>query len=328
MTIKAVRYQGCDDVVDWTSDAAYSSGDVVQINDGRAGVVTVDCASGAKVGVYVSGVFIMQKTTSMACLKGGRAYWDFSASKVYFRAINDQDFYVGRYWQDQLTESGTICYVELNVQPRYDIDATHTAGISAPVGTAAAGAFGRGLTFNGSGSLNLLLTATSEAQKIDWLSKDGFGVASNAIVEFAFSVPTGSAAGGTQDLSIGVADGTHATDADSVANHVFMHFDGNAVKLNFQSKSTGKVTVTAQDSLTTLTAGRTNAAGVRKEVWMDLRDPTDVQCYVDGALVLTASLFDISGATTLQLLAHLEKTTGTDTAEVDVDFLRARLAQV
>jgi hypothetical protein len=53
---------------------------------------------------------------------------------------------------------------------------------------------------------------------------------------------------------------------------------------------------------------------------MDLRDPTDVQMYVDGVNVLPASVFDISGATTLQLLAHLEKTTGTDTAEVDVDF--------
>jgi hypothetical protein len=52
-----------------------------------------------------------------------------------------------------------------------------------------------------------------------------------------------------------------------------------------------------------------------------------VQCYVDGVLVLAASLFDVSGATTLQLLAHLEKTTGTETAEVDVDFLMARILQ-
>ncbi len=53
-----------------------------------------------------------------------------------------------------------------------------------------------------------------------------------------------------------------------------------------------------------------------------------MQIYVNSALVLTASLFDIAGATTLQLLAHLEKTTGTETAEMDVDWLRVRTAQI
>lgn len=314
------------ETIDWVADAAYSSGDVIQVPDGRAGVVTVDCVSGAVVGVAVEGVYKVLKTASMVLLKGGRAYWDASADKAHYRTVNDQDFYLGRVLADA-TSAATTCLVALNVHVRYDIDATYSPGLSVPVGTAAAGAFGRGVGWKGAG-LNLNLTATSEAQKIDWLSKDGFGVAANAIVEFAFSVPTGSAAGGTQDLSIGVADGTHATDADSVANHVFLHFDGNAVKLNFQSKSTGKSTVTATDSTTTLTAGATNAVGVRKEVWLDLRDPTDVQVYVDGVNVLPSSVFDISGATTLQLLAHLEKTTGTETAEVDVDFLRARLATV
>ena len=47
---------------------------------------------------------------------------------------------------------------------------------------------------------------------------------SNAVVEFAFCVPTGSAAGGTQDLSIGLADGTHATDADSIAKDIVPAF--------------------------------------------------------------------------------------------------------
>jgi predicted RecA/RadA family phage recombinase len=325
MPIKAQVVQG-GAVIDWTADADYSSGDVIQLPDGRAGVITVDIKSGFPVGVYVTGIFKMLKTTSMVLLKGGRSFWDKSASKIYFRPINDQDFYAGSVAADAMS-SATTCLIDLNKVVQYLIDASRDPGLSVPVGTAAAGGFGRGVGWKGSG-LNLNITATSEAQKIDWLSKDGFAVGANAIVEFTFSVPTGSGAGGAQDLNIGVADGTHASDGDSIANHVFMHFDGNAVKLNFQSKSTGKVTVTAQDSLTTLTAGQSNAAGVRKEVWMDLRDPTDVQCYVDGVLVLGAQLFDISGATTLQLLAHLEKTTGTETAEVDVDFLAARIAQI
>lgn len=315
----------CGDVLNWTADGTYTKGDVIQLPDGRAGVVQQDATSGNPVGVAVSGVFEVAKTATMVLLKGGRAYWDHSANKVYFRAINDRDFYLGSLTA-AAASAATTCLVALNQEVRYAIDADVSAGLSVPVGTAAAGAFGRGVGWKGAG-LNLNLTATSEAQKIDWLSKDGFAVGAKAVVEFAFSVPTGSAAGGAQDLSIGVADGTHATDADAVANHVFMHFDGNAVKLNFQSKSTGKVTVTATDSTTTLAAGATNAAGVRKEVWMDFADPADVQCYVDGVLVLGSSLFDVSGATTLQLLAHLEKTTGTETAEADVDFLRARLMQ-
>jgi predicted RecA/RadA family phage recombinase len=321
---EAIRVQ-CGEAVNWTADGTYTKGDVIQLPDGRAGVVLADVTSGNLTSVDVSGIFEVPKTTSMVLLKGGRTYWDHSANKAYFRAINDRDFYLGSVYAAAASAATTV-QVRLNGRVEYAVDAVRSPGLSVPVGTAAAGAFGRGVGWKGAG-LNLLLTATSEAQKVDWLSKDGFAVGAKAVVEFAFSVPTGSAAGGAQDLSIGVADGTHATDADSVANHVFMHFDGNAVKLNFQSKSTGKVTVTAQDSLTTLTAGQTNAAGVRKEVWMDFSDPTDVQCYVDGVLVLAASLFDVSGATTLQLLAHLEKTTGTETAEVDVDFLMARILQ-
>lgn len=316
------------EIVEMIADASYSSGDVVQVPDGRAGVVRGIFVSGDTMSVEVAEqVFTFPKTTSMVLLRGGRAYWDFSANKVYFRAINDRDFYLGRIDADA-TSAATTCRVRLNARVKYDIDSKIDPGLSVPVGTAAAGAFGRGVGWKGAG-LNLNLTATSEAQKIDWLSKDGFDVTSNAIVEFQFSVPTGSAAGGTQDLNIGVATTTHATDGDAIAKHLFMHFDGNAVKLNFQSKD-GTTTVAATDSLTTLTAGQTNLAGVRKEVWLDLRDLTSVKLYVDGAQVLSGTTFDISAwsTTTAFLLAHLEKTTGTDTAEVDVDFLAARFCQV
>lgn len=313
------------DTINFTADQAYSCGDVIQMSDGRCGVVTADFDSGKLASAYVTGVFTMLKTTSMVLLKGGSVYWDYSADKVYFRKINDQDFFVGRVLDD-CTSASTTCVVAINQNVRYDIDSTRDPGITVAVGTAAAGAFGRGLFWKGN-CLNLLLSATSEAQKIDWLSKDGFALGANAIVEFAFSVPTGSAAGGTQDLNIGVASATHATDADSIAKHCFMHFDGNSTKINFQSKD-GTTTVAATDSTLTLTAGNTNAAGTRVEVWMDMRDPSSVKIYVDGAAVLTGTTFSMTAVTTttLYLLAHLEKTSSTDTAEVDVDWLRARFA--
>lgn len=328
MTILAqLMHEG--ESVNFTADQDYESGAVIQMSDGRAGVVTTDLVSGALGSCYVCGVFKIAKTTSMVLLKGGRAFWDSSASKVYFRPIDDVDFYLGRVLGDAAA-TDTTCTIALNDFVRYDVDFKKDPGISVPVGTAAAGAFGRGVGWKGGGVLNLNLTATSEAQKIDWLSKDGFNIInSNAIVEIAFSVPTGSAAGGTQDLSIGIATGTNATDADAITKHLFMHFDGNAVKLNFQSKD-GTTTVTATDSTTTLTAGNTNAAGVRKYVWLDLRTPASVAVYVDGVQVLTGTTFDISAwsTTTAYLLAHLEKTTGTDTAEVDVDELMVRYAKI
>lgn len=314
--------------LNFIADAAYGAGAVIQTSDGRAGVVVVDVASGAEGAVYVDGLFEMAKTTSMVLLKGNEAYWDYSADKAYYRPVNDHDFYIGRV-KDDATSAATTCFVELNKAVKWDIDYKVDSGSTIPVGTLAAGAFGRGLSVFGPGTLNLNITATSEAQKIDWLSKDGFDMTANPIVMFQFSVPTGSAAGGTQDLNIGVATGTNATDADSITKHCFMHFDGNAVKLNFQSKD-GTTTVAATDSLTTLTAGRTNAVGVRKEVWMDFRDLTSVKFYVDGVAVLTGTTFDVSAwsTTTAFLLAHLEKTTGTDTAEVDIDALKCRFARI
>ena len=89
---EAVRVQ-CGESVDWTADAAYSAGDVIQLRDGRAGVVSNDVASGGVVGVWVSGIFKFLKTTSMVLLNGGRAYWDHSANKVHFARVSDRDFF-------------------------------------------------------------------------------------------------------------------------------------------------------------------------------------------------------------------------------------------
>ena len=99
MTIEAQLYQeGCS--IEFTADASYTAGEMIQLPDGRAGVVKEDVTSG-NIGVcYVGGIFLMQKTTSMVLLQGGRAFWDHSVNKVYFRKINDRDFYAGRVLSD------------------------------------------------------------------------------------------------------------------------------------------------------------------------------------------------------------------------------------
>lgn len=60
----------------FTAGAAYTAGDVIQINGGRrVGVVCRDVASGATGEVYVTGIFEFTKTTG-ALTNGALAWWD------------------------------------------------------------------------------------------------------------------------------------------------------------------------------------------------------------------------------------------------------------
>jgi hypothetical protein len=205
---------------------------------------------------------------------------------------------------------------------RYDIDFHRDACLSVPTGTQAVGAFGYPKLLGGAQRLEL--TATSEAQCIDLLTVDRFAVASNPIAEFIFR-PVTNGSGAAVDFSIGLANGTSTTDADAVTEHVFIHLDGSDTKLYAQSKD-GTTTVTATDTLSTITAG--SAVANRVEVWIDARDPAGVAIYINGARVLSGSTFVLTNATgPLGLLTHVEKTTGTTTAQFDIDEMRVRLME-
>ncbi len=123
------------------------------------------------------------------------------------------------------------------------------------------------------------------------------------------------------DVNVGVASATNATDGDGIAQHLFMHLDANATPILFQSKD-GTTTVNATNSTVVY------AEGTAFEVWMDMRNPADVQIYVNGALVLDATAFDVGNAASVwYLLAHVEKTSAADTYELEIDWLRARIAE-
>jgi len=84
--------------------------------------------------------------------------------------------------------------------------------------------------------------------------------------------------------------------------------------------------VAITDSTTDYVEGATLA--VRKEVWFDMRNPADVQVYVDGVNVLPASVFNVNAAAgEWKLLLHVEKTASTDTYEFDLDWLRVRTSE-
>lgn len=309
------------ELIDWTANAAHSSGDVIQLPDGRAGVVSVDVENGKTVGVYVCGVFKVAKTTSMVLLTGGRAYWDRSASKVHYTKVNDRDFYLGRI-QSDAASADTVCYVALNIDPPYDIDVIRDAFLSVATGTSAAGGFGLPTTLGG--AKGLALTGTNEAQCVDLLSVDRFATTAKPIVEATFRVPANGSTNAV-DFNIGLANGTSATDADAITESCFIHIDGNDLNLYAESDD-GTTEVNATDTTVDFVAG--SAVANRIHAWFDARNPASLKLYLNGTRVLSGSTFNMSAATgPWGLLAHLEKSSSTATGSVVVDRFNVRFTE-
>lgn len=303
--------------LDFTAPAAITGGEVFQ-EDGRAAVCPVDLASGAVGAASVCGIYRMLKTASIVMLKGMPAYWDHSANKVHFKKVNDRDFYLGIVAADAAGADTTVD-ININVNPRWTLDALAGDGgnLSVPTGTKAAGAFGYPKPLGK--SLYLELTATNEAQCIDVLTVDRVAIAANPIVQAIFRIPTNGTS--VTDFNIGVANGTSTTDADAITESVFCHVDGGSTNLALESDD-GTTEVAATDSTIDFTAG--SAVANRVEVWFDLRNPADIQIYIDGILMLGSTVFTLGAGTgPIGLLAHLEKTSSTETAVVVIDALRA-----
>ncbi len=299
-----------------------SAGEVWQLPGGLAAFQDNNApANAGDVPFKTDGLCVVTKTSSVVILDGGEVYWDHSANSATFRKVNDRDFYIGRAVGDAQSLDANMV-VDLNKNPRYDIDAFRDGGLSVPIGTQAVGAFGHIKDFGGSKSLEL--TSTSEAQKIDLLSVDRFDKTANAIIEMVIRAP---ANGSTSDVdfNIGVANGTDATNADSITESIFFHIDGGALLINAESDD-GTTEVNATDTTTTITAG--SALANRKHLWIDMRDPTDCQLYVDGVLVLPSTVFNVNAATgPFGLLVHLEKVSGAATGQYVVDRFTARYSE-
>lgn len=316
--MEAVYIQG-DCYVDYTPAVAMSAGQAIQLPDGRAAVATTAIAAGVLGALQVEGQYKFAKTASIVILAGGRVFMDHSARTATFRTVNDKDFYLGTAVADAASAATTVT-VNLNVQQRNTIDALNGPSLSVATGTVAAGGFDLPKSYGGSKGLSL--TATSEVQCVDILSVDRVAITSNPILEAQFRLGANGSTSAV-DISIGFANGTSASDASAVAERCFVHIDGGALDL-FAESDDGTTETALVDTTVNVTAG--SAVANRFEVWMDARDPADVQIYVDGVLVLPDSVFTLSAGTgPLGLLAHLEKTTGTATAgPVYIDRLVCR----
>ena len=313
--------QGKDDVLIYTPSSPITEGQIVQLGDGSAGFAEDDIASGVKGVIRVRGVARITKKSGVVFLDGAPVYWDHSANEATYKPVNDRDFLMGVAVGDW-PSSGTVMDVRLNVEPQYLISLKRgdffNTTIVGTQGLNTMGVFARG------GGRKFLLSSTSEAQKMDVISSAGFSKDANAIVDFVFNVVS-DGAGSAVDVSIGVANATHATDADSIAESVFAHLDANNTNINLESDD-GTTEVAATDS----TYDYTEGAGVANLVYvtMDFRDPADVQIYINGVLALPSTVFNVNAATgPFLLICHIEKTSAADTYELDLHEICVRIME-
>lgn len=293
----------CGEVLTWIADGTYVKGDVIQMPDGRAGVILADVTSGNPVGVDVTRghIYEVAKTTTMVMLIGSRVFWDHNANKAHLLYVNDRDFPLGTVVVDALSADTTV-KIALNVEPTYNAALAHGFQ-SIPIQTAGFPSIGGG----GSGLVNLILQAANEAQKVDALGHRAVAVAglAESIVDIWICVNDNGAAANA-DANIGISNGTHATDFDSVTEFCGVHLDGNDLKINLASRD-GTTTVASTDTTIAFVEGTPFL------VQMDLRNMSDIQIYVNGVLALPSSVFKLNAATgPLKPVAHLEKTAATD----------------
>lgn len=314
MTMAAIlRTDKPECVTPYTPAVAIVAGAMLQGVDGRPCITTRAIAADA-VGNLESHVRARcLKTADVVLLRGMRAYVDHSAQTVTYNKVNDRDFYLGRVAADAAAGDTTVD-VDVGYDPPYDIDLRQHSFDSTPVGTAAAGGFGYPKAL---GAARLIeLTATNEAQKIDLFSTDRFSKNANPLIEYEIRVPV-NGSGAAVDFNIGIANGTHATDFDSITEYVAFHVDGGSLDILAQSAD-GTTTVAATDTTVNLTAG--SAVANRFMFTIDASDTENVLLYINGVRVISDSAFKINNATgPFGLIAHLEKTSGTTTGQFIID---------
>jgi len=315
----AILYQEGDDTLDYTAIAAVTGGQVVQLADGRAGVIPTDLEAAALGSASTEGIYTVDKAINLVWVDGMEIWWDHSANAAVLFPANDKDFYLGAAYGDA-TAAATTGKVQLNVRPQYLIDlqtgAFETLIVKTVVGSTTVEV--PNIQVQG-GTSSLILGATAEAQKVDLLSKRAFAVESNWVIDGTFCIiDDGDAA--AIDFNIGVANGTHATDANSITERCLFHTDANVLDIIAWSTD-GTTTVALTDTTVNY------ALGTPVNFLIDGRNTADIQMYINGVLVLPSSVFKLDAATgPLKLLAHLEKTSDDETARYNIQQLRVRIA--
>lgn len=293
-----------------TVAAAVTAYEVWQLPGGRAAVhnSTAAASTGDRQAFRDDGQWVLTKVAGVVLLAGLPVYWDHTNNRCTYTGNSGRNFFIGIAVADAESAATTVT-VDLNKQPTKKIDLARDSFTTAIIKTAGAPQLNRR-----GGAHNVILDSQNEAQKVDALSKASFHKDANGIVVIKFTV-IDDGAGTAVDVSVGVASATHATDADSIAQHFLMHLDANDVDIGFQSKD-GVTTVAFVDSTVDY------ALGTTKEVWLDMRTPTANAIYIDGVRVLSGTTFSVNDAASeWKLLLHIEKTAAADIYEFDLEEL-------
>ena len=290
------------DTVDVTADAARASGEVLQLTDGRASVVSglKAVASGDPMSLRTCGQERMPKA-SVVCLKGAQAFWDRTNNVVTpLQGVTGANYKCGVFLEDASATAADVL-VDMNASPVYLIqlqrDPFEHLLVKTVVGSTTV--LMPILEVYG-GVSRLAFGLTAEAQKLDLLSKNTCPKTVPFIVEGRCAIyDIGDAA--ALDFNIGLANATHASDADAITESLFLHFDGTALDIKAESDD-GTTEVAATD--TTVDA----VDDTYFDFAFDCRDLAAIKIYINGVRVLSATAFKLDAATgPFKLLAHLEK---------------------
>jgi predicted RecA/RadA family phage recombinase len=317
---EATLYKDADTLDVVTPSAGYSAGEVIQLPDGRAAVVQGLTArvENDPAALKTSGQHTLAKTASVVILDGDPIYWDRSANTATpLRAVAGADFPIGVAVGDAASADATVV-VDLNVKPVYVVDLLRDPTDSVTVLTAATNV----VNIVSPGCLRMALGTThAEANKVDHLSQRSVPVTIPFIVEGRIAVyDIGDEA--SVDINVGIANGTHASDADTITESCFLHLDGTALDILAES-----------DDGTTEVAATDTTVNAVDDTWfdfrMDCRNLTDIQLYINGVNVLSASVFKLNAATgPMKLLAHVEKGANDTPGEIRIAHLAIRAMDV
>jgi len=308
--VEALNYAE-GEAIDWTPTAAVSAGEVIRLPDGRAGYAPTAIAAGVLGAVQVCGIATVAKTASMVMLKGSKVYWDNSAStcSLLFGA-NTADIFLGTVLETAASAATTV-KVLLNREPVYTL-ALKDGFTAVPIPAITANP--QGHMFSVGNGVNAVFDTAAEAEKWDALSTRGVAVGTAGILHALVCVNT-NGDDAAFDLNIGMANATHATDADTITESLFVHINGNDLNLYLESDD-GTTEVAATDTTVDFVVGTPFL------VQFDLTDNTDIQAYINGVNVLPSSVFKLNAATgPLKLLFHMEKSANDSPGNVTVQDL-------
>lgn len=321
---EAVTVQ-CGEVLSVTASATRTKGDVAQAPDGRAGVYLNDATSGNPIGLDVTegAVYDVAKTALLVMLAGQEIYWDHSANSATYWPANDKDFFLGCVVKDAAASDTTV-RVALNKRSSCVFNAgaagAEGAARTALVMTTAVGPAAGGVIFTRSGGSHTVTFGTAaEAQKADLLSVRSVPVDSKWIWQGVGTVIADSDADVT-DVVFGMADGTHASNPDTITTSAFFHLDLTGADLNIYAESDNAAAEVAATDTT-----KDFVVGTPFHLMIDGRsgDGSGLKYYVNGIRVLSGTAFTVAGAAgPLKALFLVEKSSNDSPGAVALEDMK------